>query len=460
MSGVSGSRSADEAGPQPMPRSTAAPVMAGIPGTEPGSQPVQGRRGVVLRLARRAGWGVFDQALSSFGNLLLAVLVARAVDVHAFGAFTVAFSVYTIAVQVSRTLVSQPLAIRYAGETPGAYRAASGLSTGTALAIGLAAAVPLIGLGVLLGDAVGHALAAVGLLLPGLLVHDAWRVAFTAQGRPDQAALIDGAWLLVQVGGVAGLMAAGIDSPVPYLLAWGLAAAAAAALGVARGHVRPQLFRTWRWLTSHWDITRFLLFDAVLVQGAFQGALLLVGGLGTLSDAGALRGAAVVLGPVSLLAMSAMSFCVPELARRRHMPARVRLAVASAIGALMFTAGLSWGAIALLLPGSVGVFLLGDTWSGVEAVLLPTVIGQMANFLALGAVCMVLAMGATKTVFRINATLAVLLVVLGVGGVLIGGALGAAYGFLIAYWLVMPMWFRSMWRLVRAGPAADSPKPV
>ena len=434
--------------------------MTGLPGAEPVASPRQSRRGVVLRLARRAGWGVFDQALSSFGNLLLAVLVARAVDSHAFGAFTVAFSVYTLAVQVSRTLVSQPLAIRYAGEPADAYRAASGLSTGTAFAIGLGAAVPLLGLGLSLGGAVGHALAAVGLLLPGLLVHDAWRVAFTAQGRPDQAALIDGTWLLVQVGGVAGLLSMGIDSPVPYLLAWGVAAAAAAALGVARARVWPQLFRTWTWVTSHWDITRFLLFDAVLVQGAFQGALLLVGGLGALSDAGALRGAAVVVGPVSLLAMSAMSFCVPELARRRHMPARTRLAVASGIGAVMGTASLVWGALALLLPDEAGVFLLGDTWSGVEPVLLPTVIGQAANLFALGPISMILAMAATRTVFRINATLAVLLVVLGVGGVLIGGAVGAAYGFLIAYWLVMPLWFRSMWRLVRAREAADSASAV
>ncbi|WP_347059037.1 hypothetical protein ABC795_01450 [Blastococcus sp. HT6-30] len=432
--------------------------MSGFSGTEPAPVTPQGRRGVVVRLARRAGWGVFDQALSSFGNLLLAVLVARAVDVHAFGAFTVAFSVYTIAVQVSRTLVSQPLAIRYAGVPVDEYRAASGLSTGTALAIGLAAAVPLAALGLLLGGTVGHALATVGLLLPGLLVHDAWRVAFTAHGRPDQAALIDGTWLLVQVGGVAGLLAVGIDSPVPYLLAWGLAATAAAALGVARGRVRPQVVRTWTWLSSHWDITRFLLFDAVLVQGAFQGALLLVGALGTLSAAGALRGAAVVLGPVSLLAMSAMSFSVPELARRRHMPARTRLAVASGIGALMGTASLAWGAVALLLPDQAGVFLLGDTWSGVEPVLLPTVIGQAANLFALGPVSMILAMAATRTVFRINSTLAVLLVVLGVGGVLTGGAVGAAYGFLIAYWLVMPLWFRSMWKLVRAG-AADPVRP-
>ncbi|SHF62639.1 Membrane protein involved in the export of O-antigen and teichoic acid [Geodermatophilus nigrescens] len=413
-----------------------------------------GRRGTVVRLARRAGWGVVDQALSSFSNLALSLVVARAVDAHDFGAFTVAFSVFSVAVLLSRSLTGQPLAIRFAGEDAAAFRRAAGSSTGTALTLGAAAGAAVVVLGLVLGDTVGPALVTVGLLLPALLLHDSWRAAFAAQGRQDQAALIDGAWVVLQLAGVAALWWAGVEHTVLYLAVWGGASACAAVFGALRGRAWPQVSRTASWLRAHWDMTRFLLFESMLVQGAMQGALLLVGVLGSLSAVGALRGAAVLVGPVSLVAMSAFSFCVPELARRRGLPARRKVQLALAIGTVMAAVGLAWGVVALVLPDAAGVALLGDSWPGVESVLWPTVIGQIANLFAIGATCVLLSMGATRAVFGINATVAVLLVVLGVGGLLLGGAVGAAWGFMAAYWLVMPLSFRAMWRLVHRPDAA------
>lgn len=407
------------------------------------------KRGGILHLARRAGWSVADQALSSLSNLVLALLVARAVDADGFGAFTVAFAVYSSGVLLSRTLVSQPLAVRFAGAGAGDYRRAVGMSTGTAVVLGLTCGLAVVLVGALLGGAVGGALAAVGVALPGLLLHDAWRMAFIVQGRPERAVLLDVVSVVLQVVAVVGLLRLDVDDPVPFVLAWGAAASLAAVVGVALGPVLPRLSRTRRWLRVHWDLTRYLLSESVLVQGAFQGALLLVGVFATLRDVGALRGAAVVVGPVSLLAMSAQAFGIPELARRTHLTVRRQRLAAALIGGLLAAIGVGWGLLVLLMPDSAGAYLLGASWPGVEPVLLPTVLGQVVNLVSVGAICVIMSKAQVRTAFLINGTVAVLLVCLGVLGAWLAGAVGAAWGFTAAYATVMPIWIWSMLRATR-----------
>lgn len=407
---------------------------------------VPAKRGGIVHLARRAGWSVADQALSSLSNLVLALLVARAVDADGFGAFTVAFAVYSSGVLLSRTLVSQPLAVRFAGADAGDYRRATGMSTGTAVALGLAGGSAVVLVGALLGGAIGGALAAVGVALPGLLLHDAWRMAFVVQGRPERAVLLDVVSIVLQVAAVVGLLRLEVDDPVPFVLAWGVAASLASVVGVALGSALPRLARTRHWLRVHWDLTRYLLSESVLVQGAFQGALLLVGIFATLRDVGALRGAAVIVGPVSLLAMSAQAFGVPELARRTHLTVRRQRFAAALIGGLLAAVGAGWGLLVLLMPDSVGAYLLGDSWAGVEPVLLPTVLGQVVNLVSVGAICVIMSKAQVRTAFLVNGTVALLLVSLGVLGAWLAGAVGAAWGFTAAYAIVMPIWIWSMLR--------------
>jgi len=313
-----------------------------------------------------------------------------------------------------------------------------------------------LGVGLALGDGVGSALAAIALLLPGLLVHDAWRMAFIAEGRPERAVLVDAVWLVLQLVGVGWLSWAGAESAAPYVLAWGLAAAVAAVVGCVRAATSPRPLSSRRWLRAHWGLTRFLLYEEGLLQGSYQGSLLVVGAVAGLAGAGALRGAQVVLGPVSLLAMSAAAFLVPELARRAHLLAAQRLRLAAAAGVALAVLGLCWGAVMLLLPEGAGLALFGESWTGIRAVLFPTVLGQVGNLLSVGASAGVLALGRSDTVFRIHALDAVLILALGMVGLWLGGAVGAACGFAAAYWIVMPLWFRAVWRHspVRGGRAA------
>ena len=63
--------------------------------------------------ARRAGWNLVDQVISSVTNAALSFVVARSVDVEQFGGFAVAFSVFALAVGLSRALATSPLGIRF-----------------------------------------------------------------------------------------------------------------------------------------------------------------------------------------------------------------------------------------------------------------------------------------------------------------------------------------------------------
>jgi hypothetical protein len=252
---------------------------------------------------------------------------------------------------------------------------------------------------------------------------------------------------------VSVLLATGADDALPFVVAWGLAALAAAVLGARQGRVPPLVHEARRWLTDHWDLTRYLVVESLLLQGAYQGALLLVSALGSLGDIGALRGAQVALGPISLLAASALAFAVPEVSRRPGLTTRQRLVVAGGIGGVLSLGGLVWGLVMLALPTPWGEALFGDTWSGIRTVLVASLVGQVGNLLSVGPACIVYGMGRAKAVFRIHAAISAMLVVFGVGGLLLGGAPGAAYGFALAYWLGVPAWYRCV---VKVGREADA----
>ena len=53
------------------------------------------------QIARRAGWGVADQALSSLTNFAVGVFVARQLGPTEFGAFSLAFATYLLALNAS-----------------------------------------------------------------------------------------------------------------------------------------------------------------------------------------------------------------------------------------------------------------------------------------------------------------------------------------------------------------------
>jgi hypothetical protein len=281
-------------------------------------------------------------------------------------------------------------------------------------------------------------------------MQDAWRLVFFAEGRPAAAAANDAFWAVTQLLAVGGLLLLGMDTIGPMLLAWGGAAAGAAALGKRQSGVWPQPLRAWSWVRRHHDLTRYLLAEYVTVQGAQQGALLVIAGISSLAVIGALRGAQVILGPTTILAVGMHAFALPEMSRRRStLSARGWSRGAALLSAFVSLTGAAWGALFLVLPDGIGVALLGDTWEGTRDVLVATVVGQAGAALGVGPATALYAMDRARSTFRIHVSFAPLMFVLGVTGVSLAGAQGAAWGIAAAFWLVVPLWWHTLRRQAR-----------
>ncbi len=411
---------------------------------------------------QRLGWGLTDQVISSATNAALSILIARAVGTLEFGGFSVAFIVFSLFVGLSRSLCSSPLGIRFAAATQPEFRRAAAAATGTSFTLGLVGGLTCLLSGLLIGGVVGQALVALSLPLPALLLQDAWRYAFFAQAHPARAALNDAVWAAVQLIGVYVLLSRGVGSVAPFVLAWGGAAVAAAALGVYQARVVPAPFAAARWIREHVDLTRYLVAEFSTLQACNQATMLIITAIATATAVGSLRGAQVILGPATLLAVSLHSFALPEFSRRRRELTeagwiRAAMMLSTAVTAI----GVSWGLLFFLLPARAGEALLGETWSGTHDVLLASLVGQAGAAIATGPATMLYAMERAAVTMRIHTVQAPLVVVFGVTGVLFAGAQGAAWGLAAAFWVAVPAWFlRLRQEARRAGQQRfDAPAP-
>ena len=407
----------------------------------------RGVHGKPRPVLRRAGWTFVDQGLSSVTNLVLSVLVARAVAPEAFGAFALAFSIYLIFLGVSRSLATDSLIVRYSDIAKVRLARGAASAAGVAVLCGLVGAAVVAVAGGLVRSPLRESLFVFALCLPGLLLQDAWRYVFFASGSPLKAALNDGVWAVVQLTAVGGLVIAKADAAWPFILAWGGGAAVAALVGMAQTGVRPELGSALGWAREHGDLAPSFLGEFLLLAGVAQVTTLLVASLAGLAEAGALRGAQVLMGPVNVLFMGAVAFALPEAARlRRRSPDRlppvlVLLVLLLAGGAMTWGFGLSF-----LIPADVGRQILGETWGIAEPVLLPLSLLMAVSGGTVGAVVGLRVLERARTGFVLRAVTAPLMLGAATVGASAAGARGAVAGLALALGLSVPVWW---WRFAR-----------
>jgi len=138
-----------------------------------------------LAVARRLGWGVADQGVSSISNFVLGVVVARSLDAASFGAFGLAYVTFGLAISATRGLATDPLLVRFSGARTPAWRRAVAASSATATLCGIVTGVVCILVGLALPPQVGGGFIALGVGLPGLMLQDSLRFAFFSVGEPQ-----------------------------------------------------------------------------------------------------------------------------------------------------------------------------------------------------------------------------------------------------------------------------------
>ncbi|MDQ4143827.1 MAG: hypothetical protein M3198_08830, partial [Actinomycetota bacterium] len=138
--------------------------------------------------------------------------------------------------------------------------------------------------------------------------------------------------------------------------------------------------------------------------------------------------ARVLLGPLSVIFMSAMSFTISEAARMREEGDPRVLMIVRGAGVLMAAITVAWGLVLAILPVGVGTLLLGDTFPGARQAL-PGLALYWAMFgIIVAARAGLKAAQAAKTCLLIVAILAPITLLGGIMGAATGGATGAAWG--------------------------------
>ena len=407
-------------------------------------------RGRPLAMARRLGWGVADQAVSSMSNFILGIVVARSLGAEGFGAFSLAYVTYAFVLSGTRGLSTDPLVVRFSGPDTPAWRRAVSASTATALTLGMATGMGCMVVGLALHGSLGLTYIALGACLPLLLLQDSWRFVFFSVGRPAQALLNDLVWGVLLAGALAGLLAVDRISAVTCIAAFGVTAGLAAGFGYLQAGIVPRPSETRAWMVDHKALGGRYLIENVAVGGARQIRFVALGAFAGLAAVGEVRAAEILMGPFLVMLMGLSQVAVPEgaqvLARAPH-----RLGTfCFLLGAVQAVAALVWGFLILgLLGQGLGDLLLGPIWHSAAA-LVPILMIQlfMAAF-EIGAAAGVRALGAAPRSLVAQVTFAGLYLVGGTVGGVIDGARGSCWGVALATTIGAAVW----WVQLRRGLA-------
>ncbi len=407
-------------------------------------------------LPGRVGWGLADQALSSLTNFGLSFLIARAVGPRDFGAFGVALVTYWTMLGIARALSSQPLVIRFAGLDERSWRSGVAAGTGAALAVAAAGGVVCIAVAALSSGTLADAFLALGISMPGLLLQDTWRFAFFAHARGRSAFANDLVWTVVQFPLIFALMAVGHLSVLFATLAWGAAATVAALFGIAQANALPDPRRSLEWLRAQRDLWSKFVGEVVIGMLSSQLLTYGIGAVAGLTAVGTIRAGNLLLSPLNVLSQAINLTAVPEGVRALRSSPRRLIRLCLALGALLGGMALSWGVLMFVLPASVGVVLLRDTWEPAHTVILPLALSQTAAGIITGASIGVRAMAAAGRSLRATTVTSTTSFVANMVGVVRGGAVGAVWGGAAVSVVNVAVWWTTFLRGVAEHTAANS----
>lgn len=406
------------------------------------------------RTLTRLSGNLFDQVLSALSNVALSVFVARSVDALGFGSFSVAFLVYGIFFASMKSLVGQPLQIRYSSAEPEELSRRVSQGAGTTLVVSVVAAAGVALVGTLMGGTTGEALLMLAIWLPSLLIQDFARMAFFALGRPWSAAIIDGVWAAVQFPLLAVVILSGNPTLDLLMGAWGVGATVSGLLGLVLLRALPRVGGVVSWAREQRTLSTYLLSEYVLGLGAAQIGTLLVGVMVGQTAVGSLRAAQVLLGPLGILGMAAFQFAVPEVARRTTMTSSQLRTFGLGVSGGLLALHIVYVTALLVMPDEWGAELFSDSWHGASLVLLPMALATCFSCLANGPAGVLYGLGHARATFRINLFKGPLIVVLLIGATALWGVVGSAWAFMAIEIIILPFWIVTLYR------ASARPRPL
>jgi O-antigen/teichoic acid export membrane protein len=389
----------------------------------------------------RFAWGMADQALSSLTNFSLGLLAARNLGPSEFGAFGIAFAIFVVLLGTSRTISGDPMVIRFSSTASELWRRAAGCGTGSAISVGIVAGGACLLLAQFVRGTLSSTLIALGLILPGLLLQDAWRFAFFARGSGSAAFFNDLLWAILLIPSVAVLLMQHAPSPASLLLVWGGAGTIAGLVGGIQASVLPRPERIFSWFREQSDLIPRYLGEFGVTTGTSQIIVFLVGALAGLSEVGAIRGGQLLFGPLNIVFLSSNLVAIPEGVRfLRVSEASLRRFCMVYAGLLGGTA-LAVGIVAWSLPPSIGAAILGKNWGPAHGVVIPLMLSTFGSAVMMGAGVGLRALAAPRFSLRARLFVAPIALAACSVGAALHGARGTAWGLAVAFLLGAIIWW-------------------
>jgi O-antigen/teichoic acid export membrane protein len=386
--------------------------------------------------------------MSSLTNFLLSIYVARTLGAAQFGAFSLAYVTYGLAINASRGLSIEPLLIRFSGTVPPTWRRATARSTGTALLVGLATGICALAAGRLVGGTTGLAFVALGLTLPGLMLQDSWRYSFFALGRGFHAFINDTVWAVVLLPSLVFLRLSGHANVFWFVLAWGAGAAVGAAIAPLQAGVMPSLVGATEWLSRHRDLGPRYLLENTGGNAAATLRSYTVSYILGLAAVGYIQAANTLMGPLTIIFAGISLITLPEAAKLLRRSPRHLPLFCVAVSAGLTVLALVWGVVLLAaLPRGLGQLMLGHIWRGTYPLVPPATLFVMSGCASTGALLGLHALGAARRSLRAVIPTSALVVVFAIVGAVTAGTLGTMYYVAAASWLGMLL---TWWQLRQA----------
>lgn len=304
-------------------------------------------RSAVSPLRRRLLLSMADQVVSSASNFVFIVLLARSSPAVSMGRFSLVIAIPLAWVIIQRASCgSLILSSVRSGRFPQTLR----LSTRVALWGGLTTMLVTAGTAYLVSTTTAELATSsvIAATAPLLAVQDCGRFAGLARLRHVRVLLSDSLWL-----GVLAAAAVTTEGSSVIAVYWsaGAGLAALVLIGCIYTRPKPPLVYDHR--------LRPLMIEGSISAAAPVLAMAIPGLFGLPLVAAALRAAATLFGPVTVMLASLATAGLAEVSRSEARTARTILFGLTAV-AVVGTA--AWGVFLMALPNRVGHLLMGQTW--------------------------------------------------------------------------------------------------
>lgn len=408
--------------------------------------PVRNRGRRVSETAVQRALSLADQAVSSLTNFVAVVLMARHLSAVEFGLVSTLMAAIMLMIGLGRGFIGEPALTRLSPSGDGALAPLS-----AALLLGALSTAAAVAAALALAPGPRAAVLWLGVFAPVFVGQDALRFVNIARAHAGYVLISDTAWLITSSALYIWLGHSYRLTPAGCVAIFGLGCLIGLSILIPlAGRSQLRMISPAHWFRQTSGLGGYYAADYVARNVAPSLVLLAVAGMAGLAQAGGLRAAQALFGPVRVLLWSAVLAFVPSL-RGRVLSGEAIRRTLRLLSVSLVAATVAVGAALAVLPTRAGSQLFGATWPQAHKVILPLTVLTAALAWNGATAVGFRAHEAARAGVRVRMVQEAGSVIGGVIGAWFGGAEGGAWGLATAAVLASVLWEIELNRLPQHG---------